>query len=118
MVGFIIHPFLFANFFTSNVDSATGVARSSAAFVPLFLGQLVFGALLTQVIGVWDKLSTAVEGAKVGAVVGLLVFLGIGLIQYWTSNVSNLTATLVNPVLGAIQMGVAGAVEGAVLGKV
>ncbi len=118
VVATIIYPFLFANFFARNVGSATGVARDSVAFVPLSLGQLVYGALLTQVIGGWAKVSTAGEGAKVGVVVGMLVFLGVGLIQYGTTNVSNLTATLVNPIVGAIQMGVAGAVVAAVLRKV
>ena len=118
VIATIIYPFLFANFFARNVGSATGVARDSVAFVPLCLGQLVYGALLTQVIGGWAKVSTAVEGAKVGVVVGMLVFLGVGLIQYGTTNVSNLTATLVNPIVGAIQMGVAGAVVAAVLRKV
>jgi hypothetical protein len=43
--------------------------------------------------------------------------LGIDLTMYATTNMSNLTATLVDPILGAIVFAVAGAVIAAVTGR-
>ena len=53
-------------------------------------------AVLTLILG-WTGVSSVGEGVKVGALAGLLFFLGIDLTLYATTNVQNLTATLVDP---------------------
>ena len=47
-----------------------------------------------------------------GALAGLLIFLGIDLTLYATTNVQNLAASLVDPILAAVLFGVTGAAIG------
>ena len=64
----------------------------------------------------WRGDSSAGAGLKTGAIVGLTVALGIDFTLYGVMNLSNLAATLVDPIVFMIQLGVAGAVIGKVLG--
>jgi hypothetical protein len=48
--------------------------------------------------------------------VGLVVGLGVDLTMFGVTNTANITATLVDPILWMIQMGIGGAVVGAVIG--
>ena len=81
----------------------------------LILGQVMLAAFLVMVVG-WRGDSSALAGLKTGALVGLILGLGNELTFYGVANISNLTATLVGPVVYMIQLGVGGAVIGAVLG--
>ena len=56
-------------------------------------------------------------GFKIGAIVGFLVWLGVDFIFYGSTNLSNLTATIADPVLEIIRTGIGGAAIGAVLGR-
>ena len=58
------------------------------------------------------------EGLKIGAIVGFLMWFGADFIIYGFQNVSNLTATIADSLLELIHGGIAGAVIAAVLGKV
>ncbi len=113
-VGYLIWQFAFAGFFAVNAGSATGVARDSSLTWALALGNLSLATLLTLVLS-WARASSLVEGLKVGAAVGFLVWLGVDFIHYGTSNVSNLTATVVDPLLEIVHNGIAGAVIVAVI---
>lgn len=117
VVGAAIYGFLAAGFFEANQGSAIGAMKETPDFVYLFLGQLVFGALLTVIIGKWAGQAGAGAGFRIGAVTGLLVGLGIDLTMFGVTNLSNLTATLVDPILVLVQLGVGGAVVGLVLDK-
>jgi hypothetical protein len=50
--------------------------------------------------------------------VGFLVWFGVDFILYGIENVSNLTATIVDPLLEIIRTGIGGTVIAAVLGKI
>jgi hypothetical protein len=113
LLGYLVFGILFADFFASNAGSATGVTREPFNFVALVAGQLAWGAALTLILG-WAGASSVGQAAKVAAMAGLLFFLGIDLTLYATTNVSNLTATLVDPILAAILFTVAGAAIAAV----
>ena len=65
----------------------------------------------------WAGATSATAGFKIGALFGLLNGFGIGLTQYGVMNVSNLTATPVDPFVLAVLFGVAGAVVGMMLGR-
>ena len=58
------------------------------------------------------------SGARLGAMFGLLLELGVDLTMYGTTNIANLTATLVDPFVTLVQGAVTGAVIGLVLGWV
>lgn len=90
--------------------------RDEPDMVHLFLGQLAYGVFLTVAIGKWARVGGVGPGLQVGAVVGLLLGLAVDLTMFGVTNISNITATLVDPILLMIQMAVGGAVVGAVLG--
>ena len=116
VLGYVTYGITFAGFFAANSGSATGVEREALALWAIALGQLAWGGMLTLVIG-WARISTAGEGIKVGAIVGLLSALGIDLTLYGATNIQNLTATLVDPILTMVLNGCAGFVIALVVGK-
>ena len=62
--------------------------------------------------------ATIVDGLKIGAIVGFLMWFGVDFIHYRIGNVSNLTATIADSLLELIRAGIARAVTAAVLGKI
>jgi hypothetical protein len=108
-LGYAIFGVLLAGFFEANRGSATGVNRESIDFVALAIGQLMWGAGLTTVL-MWKGASTAMDGLKIGATVGLLFFLGFDLTMYATTHLSNLIAALVDALAATALFAVTGAV--------
>jgi hypothetical protein len=107
-LGYLTYGIVFAGFFEANAGSASGVTREPFNFVALAIGQLAWGAVLTLILG-WSRVSSVAEGVKVGALAGLLFFLGIDFTLYATTNISNLMASLVDPILAAVLFAVTGA---------
>ena len=108
---------LTVSFFEANQGSAVGVMRETPDYVHLFLGQLVFGALLTVVIGTWaGQFGRGSRPSPRRGDLGALIGFAIDLTMFGVTNVSNITATLVDPFIGDGSAG--GAVVGAVLEKV
>jgi uncharacterized membrane protein len=50
-----------------------------------------------------------IQGVKIAFVTGLLVFLGIDMTMYATTNIQNLKASLVDPIIGGFLFAIAGA---------
>ncbi|MHC4067447.1 MAG: hypothetical protein ACYSUI_23495 [Planctomycetota bacterium] len=118
VVGNLIWGLTFAGFFAANVGSATGVARDAQLVWAVALGNLALAALVTLAVGTRTGSATVAGGFKIGAIVGFLVWFGVDFIHYGLTNVFNLTATVVDPLLELIHAGIAGAVIAAVLGKI
>lgn len=116
-VGQLIWRLAFAGFFAANVGSATGVARDAVLVWAVALGTLSLAALVTLAIGSRAGVPTIADGLKIGAIVGFLVWFGVDFIHYGITTVSNLTATVVDPLLETVRTGIAGAVIAAVLAK-
>lgn len=108
LLGYLIYGVLFADFFLNNAGTATGVPREPFDFVSLVAGQIVFAALLTIIL-MWASAKDIMQGVKIAFVTGLLFFLGIDLTLYATTNMQNLTASLVDPLLGGFLFAVSGA---------
>ena len=108
LLGYLAYGIVFADFFANNGGSATGVQRDPFDFVSLVAGQVVFGALLTMIL-IWASAANVMQGVKVAFVTGLLFFLAIDLTMYATTNIQNLTASLVDPVIGGFLFAFAGA---------
>ena len=117
LVGYLIWGLAFAEFFAANVGSATGVARESSLVWAVVLGTLSLGALVTLAVGSQAGGLTILNGLKVGAIVGFLVWFGVDFMHYGVRNIFNLTATIVDPMLEIVRTGIGGAVIAAVLGK-
>ena len=82
------------------------------------LGQIPLALLLAVFIGRGGNRPSMASGARLGAMFGFLLELGVDLTMYGTTNVANLTATLVDPFVTLVQGAVTGAVIGLVLGAV
>ncbi|MCZ6757784.1 MAG: hypothetical protein O7C39_05825 [Bacteroidetes bacterium] len=110
VLGYIVYGLLLADFFASSVD------RAEPLILYIGLGELVFGYLIVWVFSQTDT-STAADGAKAGAILGLLLFLGLNLIMYGVFEMYELSTNLVDVLVGTVRFGVAGAVVGWYLGR-
>ena len=116
-VGYLIFTLAFAAFYAVNAGSATGVDRGGELFWALALANLAYGALITFAIGNRvGSLSTG-GGIKIGAIVGFLLWCTADFVFYGTTNIANLTRTVVDPLLEIVHGGIGGGVIAVVLGK-
>ena len=118
ILGYVIFELAFADFFAANAGSATGVWKDPPVIWAIALGTLSYSALITLAIGTRAGSTTIVEGLKVGAIVGFLMWFGADLIIYGIWNVWNLTAAIVDSLLELVRGGIGGVVIAAVLGKI
>jgi hypothetical protein len=116
LVGRLFWVVLFADFFEANIGGATGLVRENPMMWPVILGHLGIAALVTLAIG-WSGSFSWTEGAKIGAIVGFLLWFGVDFIHYGNLDTRTLTATIVDPILELVRTGVGGAVVGLVLGR-
>lgn len=118
ILGYIIFDVSFAGFYEANAGSATGVSKDPQVIWAVALGTLSYAAMVTLAIGTRAGSVTIVEGAKVGAVVGFLLWFTVNLIFFGIMNISNLTLALVDALLELVRGGIGGAAIAAVLGKI
>ncbi len=118
ILGYVMFNLAFADFFAANAGSATGVWKDPQVMWAIAVGTLSYAALITLAIGTRVGSTTIVEGLKVGAIVGFLMWFGADLIIYGIWNVGNLTAAIVDSLLELVRGGIGGVVIAAVLGKI
>ncbi len=118
ILGYVIFDLVFAEFYAANAGSATGLVRDNPLIWATALGSISYAALLTLAIGTRAGSSTIVEGLMTGAIVGFLLWFTVDFIFYGIFNISNLTLTIVDPLLELIRAGIGGAVIAAVLVKI
>lgn len=118
ILGYIIWDILVADFYAANRGSAVGLTKDAPVLWAAAVGTLAYAALVTLGIGTRAGVTTVMDGAKVGAVVGFLLWLTVNMIFFAYFNISNLTVTIVDPLLEAVRAGLGGAVIAVVLGKV
>jgi len=82
----------------------------------IILGELVFGYLITWTAGVTGAKNPA-AGAKAGAIMGVIVGLGVSFIELGEGARAEMTAYVVDVLVWGIRWGVAGAVVGWWLGR-
>ena len=119
LLGWIFYGMLLMDFNMQNAGSATGVMREESDMVwwALILGNVVQAYFLVYIFERWENVTSFVGGLKGGAVIGFLLGLGFNLVMYATSNMMNLTATLVDPFVSLAMMGITGGLIGAILGR-
>jgi hypothetical protein len=119
MLGFLLYGMLLSDFMGANTGSATGVMRTDEdmQWWALIVGNLMQAYLLVYIFGKWANISTFGGGLKAGAIIGFIVQLGISLNMYGTTNVANVTAALVDPLIMAVMMGITGGVIGWIIGR-
>ena len=118
ILGYVMFNLAFADFFAANAGSATGAWKDPQVIWAIALGTLSYAALITLALGTRAGSTTIVEGLKVGAIVGFLMWFSADMIFYGIWNVENLTAASVDTLLELVRGGIGGAVIAAVLGKI
>jgi len=115
--GYVIFTRAFADFYAANAGSATGVDREGQLFWAMALANLAYAALVTFAIGNRVGSLSIGQGATTGAIVGFLLWLTADFVFYSTTNVANLTRTVVDPLLEIVHGGIGGAVIAGVLSR-
>lgn len=109
--GYLLWGMLMADFFAQHAGSATGVNKENPEFVILAIGCLLEAFFISSVYSRWARgVHNTSEGFQFGALIG--AFIGFGEMLIWnaTSNLSDMTGTLVNGVLNVVFMGITGAI--------
>jgi hypothetical protein len=115
--GYLFFTMLLGGFYAANAGSAIGVNRESQIIWSVVLGNLGYAALISYALGNRADTISLGKGAVVGAVVGFLLWFTVDFVFYGISNMSNLTLTVVDPLVELVHGGIGGAVIGAVLAR-
>ncbi len=118
LLGILIWGNLFAEFFDANAGSAVGVDRESQIVWAVVVGSLFYAVLLTLALESRSASKSLVDGLKIGAVVGALLWGTADFIHFGTSNIDTLTGAVADTILEGIRGGITGGVIAAVLSKV
>ena len=113
--GFVFYGVLLRNFMEAN--SAPGLMKAQPDMAPLILGELVLGAFLTLILSRWSGIGNLADGVKAGAMLGLLLGLGLNLVFYATMNMMEAVLIPVDTLVGVVRVSLAGGAIGAVLGR-
>lgn len=115
-LGYLIFDTAFRDFYAANAGSATGIDRAEPVMWAVIVGSLMYAALIT--LGLGSRSGAAMgSGITVGAVVGFLLWGTADFTLYGITNLSNLTRTIVDPLLEAVRGGITGGVIALVLAK-
>ena len=115
VVGYLMFSVALDGFYRANIGSATGVSRVGELLWATILGSLSYAALITYTLENRSETVTVGTGARVGAIVGFLLWFTADFVIYGTTNVANLTRTIIDPLLEVVHGGIGGAVIAAVL---
>ena len=115
-VGYLIFDMAMAGFYATNGAASFGVGREATLWSVVALGIASLATLVTLCIG-WSGAKNAVQGFKIGGVVGFLVWFGVGLIMHGQFTVSTNILPLVDASLEIVRTGIGGAVIATVLGR-
>ena len=118
VVGYLMFDLATVGFYAANDAAAANFSRDVNLQWSIGLGSLYLAALLTFVLVSRAGVLTIGTGAAIGAVVGFLVWAGVDFIRYGYEDRWNLTLTIIDSLLGAVQTGIGGAVIAAVLARV
>jgi len=111
--GMIVDPIL------ADHNSATGIMRAEPDMVHLIIGCIVVGFFFSSIYRRYARESyTLSSGANFGIMVGLLIGLGEGLINFSVMNMLDITGTFINAITYAVFYAIMGAVAGLIYQKV
>jgi hypothetical protein len=116
--GWVLFEMLLGDYYAANAGSATGVDKDPPIMWALVVGALAYAALIIYAMRGQAASANMVSGAKVGAVVGFLLWATADFSLFGITNMSNLTITMLDPFVELVHGGIAGAVIGALLPKV
>ena len=119
LLGWLVYGILLVDFYAKHYIGPEGVTLSDEEMRlwAMGTGNYLFALLLAYIYLRWANISTFMEGAKAGALIGGFIAGSINLMLYAMNNMNDLFITLVDiPVAAAVSSLVGGAI-GWVLGK-
>ncbi|WP_303318275.1 hypothetical protein Q4Q34_10775 [Flavivirga abyssicola] len=110
--GIIGDPMLADHTFSS------GLMKEAPDMALLFIGCLVVGFAFSTMYSKWARGSHGIsQGAQFGIWIGILIGLGSGLIDYSTSNLLDLSGTIINAAIYIVHYAVMGILASLIYGK-
>lgn len=118
ILGYVLFDLAFGEFYAANMGSATGVERETPLLWASALGSVSYALLLALALEGKGASVTIVDGLRIGAVVGFLMWFTVDFTFYGLFHLTNLKLAIVDPLLELVHAGVAGAVMAAVSARV
>jgi len=109
-LGWIFYGMLFK-------DSFPQPEEGSNAMVMIFLGCITFGLFTAYIFTKWAQISTAITGAKAGAVIGLFVALFSNFFNMAMTTDGSIQTAALDVGIGIVMTAIIGAVIGVINGK-
>jgi len=118
-VGYLIYGLAFSGFFVGHSTAAAGSMKQMSEIVwwALILGNFASAALLSYIFLKLGNIGSFGSGAGTGAAIGFFVTLSMDLIHYATANTLDLTATIVDVLVGIVMYAIVGGLIGALMGR-
>src|SRR5690606_7014638 len=116
ILGFLIYTVALEGFYSAHAGSATGVVKMEMQFWRLILGNLSHAALLACIFLKWASIKTFGAGFSAGVTIGFFISLGYNMISYDTTNLFDLTASIVDVIVYATMTGIVGGIVGWIIG--
>ena len=109
-LGWIFYGMLFK-------DSFPQPEESSNAMVMIFLGCITFGLFMAYIYTKWAHISTAVTGAKTGAIIGFFIALSMNFFDLAMTTDASIQTAALDVGIGIVMGAIIGAVIGVINGK-
>ncbi|MEO6347560.1 MAG: hypothetical protein ABIO60_06580 [Aquaticitalea sp.] len=110
LLGWLFYGVLFTDFFPQPEES-------SNAMLMIFLGCLAFGLFMAYIFTKWAQITTALTGAKAGAIIALFLALYVNFFQLAMNSEASLQMFALDVALSVVMGAIVGAVIAAVNGK-
>jgi hypothetical protein len=98
-------------------DSFPQPEESSNSMVMIFLGCITFGLFMAYIFTKWANISTAVTGAKAGAIISLFISLAMNFFNMAMDSTSTFQTFALDVAIATVMGAIIGAVIGVVNGK-
>jgi hypothetical protein len=117
LMGWILYGMAFVGFFSQHYLQQVERPDDQMVWWALFAGNVMYAYLLAYLFPKWEGNNSFVGGFKSGAMIALILGYAVNLTMYGTSGIMDLTATLVDPLVFGLMMGVSGGVIGWIYGR-
>jgi uncharacterized membrane protein len=108
VVGYLIFHVILGGFYDSNSGLVEAAVRPAELQWAVVIAVIAYSALIGYAMQP-RAVSGAVDGAKIGAVVGFLLWVTADFVIHGWQATTTLTLTLVDPLVEAVRGGIAGA---------
>lgn len=116
--GYLLWAILGAPFLAEHLGSATGVTREPVDMIHLILGCIVTAFAFSTMYGKWaNEKFSAGNGVVFGVWLAIFIGLGLGLVDFATTNVLDIVGTLASAGIYVVFLGVFGLLAGLVYSK-